>query len=271
MLERASETLAALRALGDDDRGILVAYYMDDATYAELEREYGLSRSGVAMRLQRARQRLRVRLRHMAIALTAPVVARPDRAFGEMPVRSLGLTRAIGVGVAAGCVGGAILAPSALRPDPTGLGSETYVTVSLGVAPTLEDGAALGAPPPEGAPRSASTPPGPSALGIAHTGVIVRIGSDTAGRRPYLRADVLLEYAAGLAETQPDAMARLQGGSGKALVARGLMRNLPTAELIERNTETVMRSQADAIGVAMVEDGFPLPTRVLFTSFVIQG
>ncbi|MAF10422.1 hypothetical protein CMK11_08220 [Candidatus Poribacteria bacterium] len=134
-LEGAERSLRVAQALGDleeSDRDMLVAHYMDDATYAELEREYGLSRSAVAMRLQRARQRLRGRLRHAVVGLAALLAPRRERAFGAPSMHSSTLTRVIFVGVGAACIAGATLAPPGSSMNPNDATPAARVDLALG-------------------------------------------------------------------------------------------------------------------------------------------
>ncbi|MBT5712466.1 sigma-70 family RNA polymerase sigma factor [Candidatus Poribacteria bacterium] len=130
--ERARAVLAALGSLEERDRAILVAHYMDDTTYAELEREYGLSRSAVAMRLQRARQRLRGRLRHAVVGLTTLLAPRRERAFGAPPMHSSTLTRVIFVGVGAACIAGTSLTAPGSSTEPNDATREARVDLALG-------------------------------------------------------------------------------------------------------------------------------------------
>ena len=106
---------------------------------------------------------------------------------------------------------------------------------------------------------------------ISHPGVIVRINSDTDGRKPYLRIDAVLQYPENVASAETNRMARLGGGEGKALIGRGLLRNLPTAEEIESDQLFHQDEAADAIREVLVEAGFPAPSQVIFPSWVIQG
>ncbi len=106
---------------------------------------------------------------------------------------------------------------------------------------------------------------------ITHPGVIVRINSDTEGRKPYLRVDAVLQYTAAVAKAEATNMARLGGGEGKALCVRGLLRNLPTAEEIESDQLFHQEEAADALREVIVEDGFPAPIKIIFPSWVIQG
>jgi len=106
---------------------------------------------------------------------------------------------------------------------------------------------------------------------ISHPGVIVRINSDADGRKPYLRVDCVLQYTESVAGAESTSMTRMSGGEGKALIGRGLLRNLPTAEEIESDQLFHQDEAADAIREVLVEAGFPAPAQVIFPSWVIQG
>jgi hypothetical protein len=111
----------------------------------------------------------------------------------------------------------------------------------------------------------------PSPWDIVHPGVIVRINSDAQGRKPYLRVDTVIRYTPDVAQANAEALTRLRGGEGKAIVVRGLLSILPTAEQIEADQLLRMDDAADAIRKAITEAGFPPPVRVVFSSWVIQG
>merc|ERR1712000_336018 len=106
---------------------------------------------------------------------------------------------------------------------------------------------------------------------IVHGGVIVRINADDPARKPYLRCDVLIQYTGDVASAESNRMTRLTGAEGKAIVGTGLLRDIATAEEIESDQLFHMEEAGDAIREVIVEEGFPSPMKVLFSSWVIQG
>ena len=106
---------------------------------------------------------------------------------------------------------------------------------------------------------------------IVHSGVIVRINADDPARKPYLRCDVVIQYTSDVASAEANRMTRLSGAEGKAIVGKGLLRDISTAEEIESDQLFHMEEAGDAIREVVVEEGFPSPVRVLFSSWVIQG
>ena len=106
---------------------------------------------------------------------------------------------------------------------------------------------------------------------IVHPGVIVRINAGDGSRKPYLRCDVVIQYADDVASAEANRMTRLSGNEGKSLLMRGLMRDIATAEEIEADQIFHMEEAGDSIREVLVEEGFPSPLRVLFSSWVIQG
>lgn len=106
---------------------------------------------------------------------------------------------------------------------------------------------------------------------ITHSGVIVRINADDTARKPYLRCDIVVQYADDVAKAESNRMTRLTGNEGKSVLMRGLMRDLASAEEIESDQLFHMDEASDAVREVLVEEGFPSPMKVLFSSWVIQG
>lgn len=106
---------------------------------------------------------------------------------------------------------------------------------------------------------------------ITHPGVIVRINAADAGRKPYLRCDIVIQYTDDVASAESNRMTRLAGAEGKSILMRGLMRDIAAAEEIEADQIFHMDEAGDAIREVLVEEGFPSPLKVLFSSWVIQG
>lgn len=61
--ERWTAVLSAMASLNPTDRALLEAYYLEDASYEELQTRHGLSYESVNFRLSRARKRIRRQLR----------------------------------------------------------------------------------------------------------------------------------------------------------------------------------------------------------------
>ena len=111
----------------------------------------------------------------------------------------------------------------------------------------------------------------PAATDIIHAGVIIRINSDTVGRKPYMRVDAAIRYIPEVMQAEAARMERLRGPEGKALVAKGMLSAMPTAEEIEADQLAAIDRAEEAIRRVLVEAGFPAPVAVLFPSWVIQG
>lgn len=67
--ERNRRLRRAMESLSPADRELLRARYMDEASYAELQAQHGLSYSAVALRIHRAKKRLRRILKSIGAAL----------------------------------------------------------------------------------------------------------------------------------------------------------------------------------------------------------
>ncbi len=67
--ERNRRLRRAMESLSPADRELLRARYMDEASYAELQAQHGLSYSAVALRIHRAKKRLRKILKSIGAAL----------------------------------------------------------------------------------------------------------------------------------------------------------------------------------------------------------
>ena len=84
-LERAERNERVRQALGmlkPVDRELLLARYMEEATYEELQKRHGLSYSAVGFRLFKARQRLKKLLTAMKIALALALSSMKQNAHG---------------------------------------------------------------------------------------------------------------------------------------------------------------------------------------------
>ena len=262
---------------------------MDDATYAALEREYGLTRSAVAMRLQRARERLRRKLRRGVLGVIGVLLApRRSRAFGATPERGRILTRAIFGSVSAACIVGGALAPVGAPPGQ----AAHEMSIHLMPLEPSGDSVPYGAPRAEepgdrtaqDAPHASGVQPGAASSGdattlapvdISHTGMIMRAASwGQRMRKPYLRVDVTIRYVpdTGVSSNQ---IARLADKEGAALIRQSLMQSLARdsrpLEEIRRDQTAYMARMKDAIREQLVQGGFPAPTNVAFPTFVLPG
>ena len=88
--ERWEALVRALGSLDDRDRRLLLQRYGDEASYAELQSEAGLSYAAVTTRVHRARERVRRLLVGTAGVIVAALVGPRRRAFGQAPRRTGG-------------------------------------------------------------------------------------------------------------------------------------------------------------------------------------
>ncbi|MBT3270530.1 sigma-70 family RNA polymerase sigma factor [Candidatus Poribacteria bacterium] len=84
LAERRSALHGALGSLGAVERDLLVARYVDEASYSELQERHDLSSSAVGVRLHRAKRKLRGRLRWLVASIAALFHTKHARAFGQM-------------------------------------------------------------------------------------------------------------------------------------------------------------------------------------------
>jgi len=89
------------------------------------------------------------------------------------------------------------------------------------------------------------------------------------GRRPLLRVDVTLQYAAATANSKTLGP-KVAGAEAQAAILKGLS-ELDTAEVIAEDKNYAIESAIDLIKEALVEAGLPAPLDVKVTNFVIQG
>ncbi len=80
--ERNELIRQAMNRLNPVDRDLLRGRYMDEESYADLQKRHGLSYSAVGIRLHRAKQRLKKIMEGMKIALVLPLVNLTRNAFG---------------------------------------------------------------------------------------------------------------------------------------------------------------------------------------------
>ena len=80
--ERNEQIRQAMNRLNPVDRDLLRGRYMDEESYAELQKRHGLSYSAVGIRLHRAKQRLKKILTGMKIALVLTLVNLKRNAYG---------------------------------------------------------------------------------------------------------------------------------------------------------------------------------------------
>ncbi|MBM3213612.1 hypothetical protein FJZ36_01630 [Candidatus Poribacteria bacterium] len=104
---------------------------------------------------------------------------------------------------------------------------------------------------------------------IPHSAIIVNLSSDVEGRRPLLRVDVTLQYAAATANSKTLGP-KVAGAEAQAAILKGLS-ELDTAEVIAEDKNYAIESAIDLIKEALVEAGLPAPLDVKVTNFVIQG
>lgn len=94
-------------------------------------------------------------------------------------------------------------------------------------------------------------------------GIVVGIPSSE-GRRPKLRADIVLVYPGGTDTT------RIAGAEGKAAVLKGLSA-LPTVEEIEKDMQFAIDEAADSVKSMIQQEGLEPPQAVRVVGFIIQG
>ena len=80
--ERNEQIREAMGRLSPADRDLLRGRYLDEESYAELQKRHGLSYSAVGIRLHRAKRRLKKILNRMKIALVLPLANLKRSAFG---------------------------------------------------------------------------------------------------------------------------------------------------------------------------------------------
>ena len=80
--ERNEQIRQAMNRLNPVDRDLLRGRYMDEESYAELQKRHGLSYSAVGIRLHRAKQRLKKILTGMKIALVLTLANLKRNAYG---------------------------------------------------------------------------------------------------------------------------------------------------------------------------------------------
>ena len=97
--ERNRRLRRAMESLSPADRELLRARYMDEASYAELQAQHGLSYSAVALRIHRAKKRLRKILKSIGPALILVFGGFKRAAWGRVLLMSV--TTKIVVGTAA--------------------------------------------------------------------------------------------------------------------------------------------------------------------------
>lgn len=115
--ERWTLLLAALNALSETDRALLVAHVVEEAPYATLMARHGLSRTAIGVRLHRARRTLRTRLGRTLAGAVALFGWRLDEAIGAALMMKAHPTVAIAALILAGALvyGGYRLLP---RQEP---------------------------------------------------------------------------------------------------------------------------------------------------------
>ncbi|MEM1446353.1 MAG: sigma-70 family RNA polymerase sigma factor [Planctomycetota bacterium] len=96
-----AEVDAAMERLSDDDRELILAYYLEGRTQKSLAEDHGVSQPGLKHRLDRATERLRKKLRQRGVTATATGVAAflaADAAQAQVPATlTAGLTK-LGLG-----------------------------------------------------------------------------------------------------------------------------------------------------------------------------
>ena len=83
--ERWGRLFARLNALDPTHRELLVARYVDGASYEELQERHGLSYAALASRIHRAKRQARRLVQASLGAILGISVARPERAFAQGP------------------------------------------------------------------------------------------------------------------------------------------------------------------------------------------
>ena len=83
--ERWSALIEALSRMRHTDSDLLRRYYLDEATYSELEAETGLSYSALRVRISRARQTLQQQVSWLLGTLGLISTTRMPRGLGEAP------------------------------------------------------------------------------------------------------------------------------------------------------------------------------------------
>ena len=73
----------AMKTLPEKDRKIALAYYLEEASYEELIRTYGLSYKAISFRLSRAKRTLISRLQHLRTGVIVPPTTARESVSGE--------------------------------------------------------------------------------------------------------------------------------------------------------------------------------------------
>jgi hypothetical protein len=104
---------------------------------------------------------------------------------------------------------------------------------------------------------------------VSYEGIVIRLASDSESRKPFLRVDVTIYYAAELGADEL-VVARLTGAEGKDAAIRGLG-NMPPVEEVEGDQNFAQDTAEEQIKESFTNQGLPAPQKVKFSSFVIQG
>ena len=103
-VERWDALLHALEALDDTERRMLIARYADEASYADLQTEAGLSYAAMTTRVHRAKRRVRRALAQGAASALGLFAGTRTRAFGHAPATAGGHQTMLSIIAAASAV-----------------------------------------------------------------------------------------------------------------------------------------------------------------------
>ncbi len=122
--ERWERLLNALGALDATNRELLIARYVDDATYDELQALHGLSYAAVTSRVRRAKQHARRLIQATLGSILAAFSAKSERAFAQTPRSAMSGSAAMST----------ILATSGLIVGAVAVGVHAYGPTDAGPA-----------------------------------------------------------------------------------------------------------------------------------------
>ena len=127
----------------------------------------------------------------------------------------------------------------------------------------------IGAPSPAMIPEPAVPKGAPAFFENVFQGIVVRLASTSEGRKPFLRVDVHCFFDKAIAADKVLA-ARLAGFESADAIIRCLG-NLPTVEDIEVDQNSAQDAAEEAIKQGFANSGLPVPHRVRFQTFDLQG
>ena len=138
--DRAARLRQAMARLRPDERELLRARYLEDASYADLQARYGLSYSAVALRIHRAKKRLRRLLKATGAALAVVFTGFRRAAWGGVLLVTNTTKIAVGVGLAGAVIAAWLLFMNGGEKADSGSATDAVQSPRLGDSPLkLED------------------------------------------------------------------------------------------------------------------------------------